>query len=260
MFDNLADAQQKLQQSIVLYQGIPVFVHAVLNSRPDGIFRVYFKPIPLTLPVDFNNDPDEDEAGVQEIVNPFRPMRGDDMRELDRRYRADGCIRKKINSPHFNGFRPITLGYMNHFEGTNTLPIFVVRSTARQYSQGVKLRTLTFERPALFNEPVDRMGEANLARSIGFKEMVANEYPSIKDAIDVIKDDSKAPKGVAVSRDVAIMYQSDLAMYLVFVRNQLVGYLDDSQGDRFVVSVSKEKRHLKEILEGVGFVVNVKNT
>jgi hypothetical protein len=143
-YENLEEASFRLNGTVVLYDGNPVYV-ATLENHKDGIVRVNIMDLPL--------DPNT-------MTSP--------------------STRKMINSPKFNKFRPFEVGNMNYLsQNGNLIPLRVERIPARTRMQGANSTNMRIS----MVDPRLAAGAAfnwnNLICNEGFVEMVKNIYPTL---------------------------------------------------------------------------------
>lgn len=145
-YENLEEASFRLNQSIVMYDGQPVYIHSLENNT-DGIVRVRIQELPL------------DEAKI------------------------NNTTRKMINSPKFNRFRPFELGNMNLLASGVIYPYRLERVPVRTRTQGTT-QTNTRLNPLFPELRNPNFGFNSLLYNEGFVEMCRGVYPTWDEYIE----------------------------------------------------------------------------
>lgn len=150
---------------------------------------------------------------------------------------ADGCIRlmivpfpftgsatrKRIDSPAFNRFRPVPLGFCNDFRNGTRHTTWCERTTPRTRRQGLCSENFRGMRNG------SRIRFDHIDGSDGMREMIVGEYPTFDQALALLADDTS----MAVHREFALVKNGPIPILrhkttdvgLVF-RDQL--YLDSA--------------------------------
>lgn len=145
-YENLEEASFRLNQSIVMYDNKPVFIHSLENHK-DGIVRVQIQELPLS-----------------ETEN-------------------NAFTRKMINSPKFNRFRPFELGNMNLLSGGVIYPYRLERIPVRTRIQGTT-GTNTRLNPLFPELRNPNFNFNSLLYNEGFVEMCRGIYPTWNEYIE----------------------------------------------------------------------------
>lgn len=217
IYDNLEEAQFRLAGTVVTYDSKPCYVQNVEEHR-DGIIRLQIVPLPHNV-----------GRGVRE--------NRDDIDEDSNLFPAGALIRKKINSPKFNRFRTMPLGYMNYFDnGRNgarvTMAHYVERIPVRRSKQGLsqegcRMKTVTEQMQVTF---------AGMIASQAFYEMAIGEYPSYEEAYQRLVTGSC----IAVTRDFAVYRDQDGFPYLLH-QNKKIGICS-----RDTVTLGRNFQYMRE--------------
>src|SRR5690349_7508913 len=103
-YENLKEAQDRLRGCIVLYSGEPNYIWAICDHKPDGKFRVYMSPIEVvhTTSLPPINQIPSNHPSLGSAIDTF----------LDANASLP-VVRKMMDSPAFNKFRPFPLGMCN---------------------------------------------------------------------------------------------------------------------------------------------------
>lgn len=119
-YETLEEADMRLRGTVIYYEGEPVFVYKVSAGKP---YRVHFVPLPL---IPYNRD----VHGVEPDLETFRI----DGRE---NFVATEKSRKYITSKNLD-YGVSKVGFVSmHAVGCDKAPVWVGRSTDRQYRQGL---------------------------------------------------------------------------------------------------------------------------
>lgn len=238
-YENLKEANMRLRGTIVLYDGLPYYVHGVTNHMSDGIFRVYCEPIGTGQDMSYNSPVDP----IPFAVIPYDNIDcGKAMDAYIVKYPQFGILRKHMNSPAFNKFRPFPLGMIN-YKGT---AYHLERQPLRQTLQGLSSNMLTGYKIRLFTEKASISGLRT--DSVSFRDMVLGQYPSSDEAIEKLLDPSISNEAVAFHRQCALVRGPVDTIFFAF-RNDTVGYLPNN--DFTKLRLAKNFKHLKESIEAL---------
>lgn len=221
-FEHIDQARQRLEQTIVLYDGRGHYLHNV--GSEEGVQKAYVGELPW----DFTK-----------AKQKFKGIPLDD--------------------PAFNKFQPFELGFVNLFDSDsgitndfNTLFVFrrPIRSGARQglsrdavdgkYLQGSFRAGSRLEGLDLFNQ---------LAPCKSFADMLAGIYPSFTEVLDNLIPQSS----IAFARNYALLTDKD---GLVWVYRQLerIGLVNNKSKEFFLFSA---KKFLREEIQESGLFPNI---
>lgn len=238
-YENLDEARMRLQRTVVTYDGEPYLVQSI-TAHKDGVFRMYLEPL-------------VDAGGGRESPNY-------QLRTSFAIGTADGAVidkwmednpkhtilRKKINSPAFNRFRPFPLGMINTGEMGNGRCYYIERQPQRQREQGLTNSMLS---EALTSCGQDRRSEQGLANvnmySEAFREMVVGKYPSAKACLDALMDSEVTNEALAFHRLMAFVRGPLDVIYLAY-KDEIVGRLPTERLGE--VQLGIRYRHLKEVI------------
>lgn len=146
-------------------------------------------------------------------------------------------VRKNMDSPHFNKFRPFPLGMMNK----GTLAVFVERQPLRpKVEQGLTQAMLvgTFVNASL----MANRGPVSLF-STEFRDCIKGDYPSPNQALEGVVSDKTANESIAFHRNFALVRGPIGTVFLAY-KDDVVGALTRSNFSS--VKLGKEFKHLKE--------------
>ena len=187
-YESVNDANMRLGNTIVLYDGKPVYVREVGaigegEGKNGDIFRVYVKELPLT---------------------------AEDRGNYDRKF---------ISSKKFD-LAPFPMGFMNH----NGKAIYLSRAPKKQQRQGLSEGTLssytlgdtTGSRAVRFND---------LLRMTEFTDCISNKYPNVREATRLVEAGADS---VAFSRVFAIARDASLPeLIYLYHKKDKVGFIMD---------------------------------
>lgn len=239
-YENLKEANIRLKNTIVLYDGIPYNVVAISNHKKDGLFRIYLRGLNADAdkyPHDvggYNSEnpaigPYLDEWMTKNLVEPCDPV-------------VSPLIRKKMNSPLFNRFRPFPLGFCN-MGGT---ALYLERSPQRPSThQGLTKSMIAVSKPG---GPSDRSSYFD-PYSKDFTDCVMGNYPSFKDCVENLADETVSNDSAAFSRDFAIV-RGPLGLLLLANKHEIVGILPNNDASQ--VRIGKKFKHVRESVEELG--------
>lgn len=128
-YENLEEAHRRLLATVVMYDGSPYIVQAITAHRPDEVFRVYL--MPLGYEQDMAKPDSLPNFSQHNRQSPALGMYLDKWMEANPK--QDALIRKRMDSKHFNKFRPFPLGMV--VRGKHTY--YVERTPQRRMEQGL---------------------------------------------------------------------------------------------------------------------------
>lgn len=231
----------RLEGTVVLYDGRPYYILCIEDHKDDGIFRVYLDEIL------YENG---HQRGVAMARLPGIPyanypgsQRGEAMDKFLEQNKDCGIIRKMMNSPMFNKFRPFPLGMINH--GGNV--IYAERHPTRSTNQGLTQQMV--HQAKLSGVPVEASLGSRLSRveitHPNFGEMIIGNYPTPEECLKAMRDPAVGNTGVAFHRLFAIL-RGPLDMLFIAYKNDIVGFLPNH--DLSVLSLGKKFAHLQEAI------------
>jgi hypothetical protein len=232
-YENMAEAQYRLVGTIVLYDGEPYSVVAITDHKPDGIFRVYLWPIKN------NKQPYPPYTQEHLAGSAAQATYLDTFLETDPG-KNSGMLRKHINSPSFNKFRPFLLGMIN--QGGHTY--YLEREPQRIREQGLTRAHVTCTTVSLSSSPVAGGRWHNGLHGPEFRDCIVGAHPTVKEVIEGLRDPSTDNDAVAFHRDMALV-RAPLDMMFLNVKGNTVGMLEGTKD----VRLSKKFGYLKESIE-----------
>lgn len=234
LYENIEEANRRLRSTIVAYDGAPYFVAAICNHKPDGIFRMYLEPL-------------QDEGNIipYELAGGSMGGNGNGIDAfLTASPKGSLVLRKNINSPKFNRFRPFPLGMCNYKNEHGAAAFYLMRQPVRNKEQGLTERMVlsmpvrvgmgevrqNFRGKLLANP----MGEPSI-HSRAFVSCVLADHPSLDDVLANLNDPECSNESAAFHRDFAIARGPVGTLFLVY-KKDVVGFLPNNDKDRVVVS------------------------
>lgn len=237
-YENMVEAQRRLLNTIVLYDKEPYNVLNIADHRGDGVFRVYLVPVATHRNISF---PD----------NYFRLVHGSDEQAkfLDDWLKTDegkktGILRKKMNSPLFNKFRPFPLGMLNC---TNGKTYYLERTPTRNTEQGLGRNAVIAHLVALSEEKDRGRGWSANLEGPDFRACVLGEHPSIQDVVTNLRDPEITRNSAAFHRNFALICGPVSSLFLVY-KTEVIGLVSGDPGNLNVV-IGRKFRHYKEVVE-----------
>lgn len=238
-YENIKEANMRIRSTLVLYDGEPFYVICVCNHKIDGIFRVYMEEACTGMPY-------EHEINSVPYQGDNYPNVGVKMDQYLDSNPNSKIIRKMMNSPAFNRFRPFPLGMANH-QGAAA---YIERQPTRRIEQGLSGAMLT----AYFHGKVDHPVSQVRLNSPSLKEAILGKYPAPAEALAALLSDDILNKAVAVSREFAFLEGPCETVFLAYKQDE-VGFLPNN--DLSVVRLSKRFAHLREVVEASGIFEKV---
>lgn len=248
-YENLKEATMRLVSTIVLYDGKPYYVLTICDHNPDGIFRVYMddmsRPDGLAIwrfpgiPYEWYDEGDD--------------TRGKRMDEFLSNYPDGGIIRKMMNSPKFDRFRPFPLGMCN----VNDTVVYMERAPCRQTQQGLTNAMINYTSVTLAKSLSSTIARSRDVRFGGYEmyRTIVGDYPSPFECLQNLNDPSVVNAGAGFHRNFALVKGPVGLLFLVYKQN-IVGYMPN--GDFSRLTLNSEFRHTKEVIEGLNLFEDIR--
>jgi hypothetical protein len=245
-FENQKEAAMRLQQTVVLYDGSPVEIVCVAD-HPDGILRAYIRPTGYT-PAEFDSMPKPSSSHMANAA--YTSGLATYMDTFIQDNPGCGIIRKHLNSPLFNKFRPFELGmYWNppHV-------YYVERQPNRRVEQGLIKPMIV----ATKLTPIPEKGE-NVSGDVDLfgpemKRCIIGEHPSPKRCLEAIHDDRLDCKAAAFDRHFALVRGPIGTLFLAY-KNNVIGQLPNGDYDK--VKLGKAYTYCKEAVADLHLFNNI---
>lgn len=239
-FETLKEAHMRLLRTVVLYDKTPCHVFAISDHIKDGIFRIYLEPIGFdpnakrALPAYMNYSSEGPEIG---------PYIDGWMAE----HPGSSIMRKQMNSPLFNKYRPFPLGMVNQ----NGSVFYVERQPTRSTWQGLTKSAIEEKRITLGEQvpqprglnTIDFTGEA-------FRDCIIGSYPDPDECLKNLLSDDYENDAVAFDRSFAFV-RGPIGMVFLAYKGDIVGVLPN--GTKEPLRLGKAYKHVREVAEGLKF-------
>lgn len=239
-YENVKEADMRLRGTVVLYDGEPVYVHHVSDHKADGIIRLYCEPIGNRgglVSNRYNNWP-INQYGSHGYNGKSTGELIDDWMDNNKN---SPVMRKMMNSPSFNKFRPFPLGMMN----SGNFAYYLERQPTRNTYQGLTSNMIQSQTVDFSNTLPPRSSVGIDPTSSCVRDCIVGDYPSIHDVLKNLKDPDISNVSVAFSRCFAIMRGPIDMLYLAY-KSDVVGILPKS--DISCVRLGKKFGHTKEVV------------
>jgi hypothetical protein len=239
-YEDIPEAQKRLNNTVVLYDGKPYYVLAVSNHKTDGKFRIYLDALK-----------DEGSLASKKYDVPYHDY-GDHVvgTNMDKWLDANpdkGIIRKRMDSPLFNKYRPFPMGMCNY--GDNAY--YLERSPTRHTQQGLTSSMIMCRQLSVLdsNINVPRGGNPiNLLANEMYRAII-NDYPDINECLSVLHSSDYATKGAAFHRNFALLSGPMSIVFLAY-KDDIIGMLPT--GDLSKVRIDKKFKHTLEVVQELG--------
>jgi len=241
-YENVQEATIRLQHTTVLYDGEPYFVLCFDDHKPDGIIRIYMEPIGYDklesnyMPIPYGNS------------LPPGKSRGDVMDAYMAQNPTSRIIRKQMNSPLFQRFRPFPLGMCN-FSGSTA---YCERQPVRHTHQGLTNSMISAR--YLSVDGKDRSCHLSFTGK-EFRDTIMGKYPTAADSLKVVTDSSYKENAVGFSRLFAFVRGPVDTAFLAY-KNDIVGNIPN--GDTSVVTLSKNFTFVKELVDNLNIFQDIR--
>lgn len=247
-YENLTEAERRLKDTVVLYDGHPYYVLCITDHKGDGVFRVYLDKLGSDrapaicrydhIPNNWHDEPNMSRGKKMDIFIEDNP--------------DSGILRKKMNSPLFNRFRPFPLGMMNR--GIHAA--YCERRPTRPFSsQGLSGGAIDGHHVVLRSSNEALSGISIDIFNPGFADMVLGNYPSLDECIDNLNNPEIENESVAFHRYFALIRGPIGVLFLVY-KQDIIGYLPD--GTKSNVFLGKRFIYTREVVGDLGLFGNIK--
>jgi len=238
-YENLKEAKMRLQDTVVMYDGEPHYVLSICDHKKDGVFRIYLDHLGNKNGMALNNY-NLPMNYIQEA--PSSPTHGDKWDEFIDKYPEAGVLRKMMNSPLFNNFRPFPLGMVNYKGET----FFVERQPVRPSTHQGLTSSMLIQKPVTFIASPRNGVEFY---SPAMYDCIKGNYPSIEETIKSLTNPHCQNTAAAFHRNFALVRGPIGSLYLAY-KSDIIGFLSDFSLNR--VKLGKEFKYTKEVVEDLG--------
>lgn len=244
-FENVKEAMLRLRRTVIVYDGQPYSVITITNHKPDGIFRIYLDPT--------GRDPNQLSTPRPE-PEQFPPEHSGIGAYMDK-WMVDnpgrGVLRKQMNSPLFNKFRPYPLGMAN-IKGGGVY--FMERQPNRKTEQGLIQTMLHETEISTAISTVPRRHATLDIYGSAFKDCVMGNYPLAQECLDNLLDPEVVNTAAAFHREFAFV-RGPIGMIFMAYRRDIIGVLP--KGDFQCIRLGHEFHHTKEVVEKLGIFQSI---
>ncbi len=255
-YETVKEAEMRLLQTAVMYDGEPYYVIMIANHKKDGVFRIYLDKMGTERGLSVRTDSDNPAAAY-----PSGGM-GDSLANMmdawleTERGKKSGVIRKMMNSPAFNKFRPFDLGMCNNAGG---VAVYCERQPTRHTQQGL-MHNMVSSNP-LYIPPLD--GDRKFISKqpdfygIPFFDCIMGKYPTACEALTGMMNPKVGGgnSSVAFHRNFAFVRGPMDLMFLAY-KSDIVGLLP--MNDFSVVRLDKKFVHCREVIGKLGLFGEIK--
>lgn len=243
-YENIKEAQMRLQHTVVMYDKAPYYVLTIADGHPDNIFRVYMEP---------HGNPN---GSVLHKYEDLPHETGDAIRRalMDAwmiKYPDSGVIRRTINSPQFNKFRPFDLGMCN-IDGRTT---YLERMPQRHTQQGL-VQNMISQTPV---ELATQQSKPTKYGAVGFmspalRSTILGEYPAFKDCLKNLLDPDVVNESVGFHRNFALLRGPIETMFISY-KGDTIGMLPNN--DDKTIRICSKYAHTKEVVQGLSIFQDI---
>lgn len=243
VYETLREAQSRLLNTVILYDKEPGWTMAITDHKKDGIFRVYLLPIGTAM-----NDDGLWNIKIPAVQN-YTPENVELGAYLDKWMEENpkaGMMRKHINAPAFNRFRPFPLGMWHKGDRT----YYLAREPQRHREQGLTRSHLRSTQLSL--ALTDKSG--GFGGHIGGPSMratILGEYHDLRTCVEGLLDPEgkgvRPRESVAFHRDFGLV-KGPLDFLFLFHKGQVVGLVEE-ENSRFKATLAPEFKYLREVTE-----------
>lgn len=244
-YENIQEAQMRLRSTVVMYDKEPVYIWAVTDHKGDGVFRAYISPsnevryAPPNLPI---NHLPHGHSGLGSVFDEWLAQQP----PSDKFH----ILRKKLNSPLFDRFRPFPLGMIN----LDQFAVYAERQpqrpkTEQGLTQGGIYATLATASASSKGprHAIDMFSDA-------FRDCVLGNYPSPKTVLDGLLNPRVANESVAFHRRFALV-KGPIGILFLEYKDDIIGVLPN--GDFSKLKLGKEYLHCREVVDELNLFATI---
>lgn len=241
-YETIEEALMRLKSTVVLYDGMPYYVWTITDHRNDGIFRVYMSPLGETgnmpPPPPFNQFP-HGSTNLGPAMDTW----------MEQNPKCN-VLRKQMNSPLFNKFRPFPLGMANY----GHFAYYLERVPARPRTEQGLVSNMIMSTTCILNDSKKTKGNCPVPiYSLEFTDAILGKYPTPKQCLEGMTGDFEN-ESVAFHREFSLI-RGPLDVLFVQYRQDLVGVLP--RGDFSQLHLGKKFKHIREAVEDLKLFYNI---
>lgn len=243
-YENLEEASKRLSGTYVLYDGRPYRILTITNHKTDGIFRAYLLPL---------GDKEIDYIPDYDMFSEGSPDQAKYLDEWMEKNSEAGVLRKHLNSPLFNRFRPYPLGMCNY----KGYALYLERQPMRpRMEQGLVPSGIVESPLSLLKTGNGRLSSGTQVKlnSDAFRDCVLGVHPSAQECVERLNDSRCGNDAVAFDRYFALV-RGPVDMTFLAYKGDVIGLLPDNNLSS--VRLSKKFSYAKEVVQELGVFQNV---
>jgi len=243
-FETIAEANMRLQNTLIKYENEVYYVLLCSDHKKDGIFRIYLdKADPSKGGLAVNTIPSIPYGGPPSVAGPAMDTWLDANPDK-------GIIRKMMNSPHFNNFRPFELGMVNY----NDQVVYTERRPVRHTQQGLLDSMIKSYGIILTANGTKGYPISILNRQLW--DTILGDYPSPETCLENLLNPEVVTKSVGFHRYFAFIKGPINTIFLVY-KDSVIGFLPRS--DFSEVRIGSDFAYTKEVVTNLNlfYAVNV---
>jgi len=234
-YETIGEARMRLDETVVLYDNVPYHVLCISDHNSDGIFRVYIDPVSDNgapfhrhSPVPYT-EPDEEDGSIGETMDSWlETPQG----------KKSPVLRKMMNSPKFNKFRPFPIGMVN----TDACSLYIERSPTRHTQQGLTGAGLSAVRCDLAAKASTRVSTL----LPGLYSAILGLYPDLDMTLTNLTDETVSNSSAAFHREFCLV-RGPMNMLFLSYKGDIVGYLPYNNTEE--VKIGSKFSYVKEVVD-----------
>lgn len=238
-YENLNEAIIRLRNTIVMYDGLPYFVVAITDHKPDHILRIYLEPVGVDEHVTrvYPSDIIGSVPAAHDTLGPSLDTWMDT-------HPTTKIIRKQMNSPLFNKYRPFPLGMCN----SGTKVIYVERQPTRKTEQGLTRNMVVENRIELNPSSGMKMISAPYVNTMSkaFLACILGDHPKAADCVAALQSEEYANEGLAFDREFAFI-KGPVGLLFLAYKTDIIGVLP--KGDLSILKLDPKANHTREVAQ-----------
>lgn len=242
-YENLEEATKRLSGTYVLYDGEPYRILTITDHMSDGIFRAYLLPL---------GDKAVEYIPDYDMFNPGSPDQAKHIDNWMDKNPDAGVLRKHLNSPKFNRFRPFPLGMCNY----KGYAFYLERQPMRPRMEQGLVSSGIVESPLSLQKTGGRLNSGTQVKmnSDAFRDCILGRHPSAQECVERLKDPTCGNDAAAFDRYFALVRGPVDMMFLAY-KGEVVGLLPDNNLSS--ARLSKKFSYVKEVVQELGVFQNV---
>lgn len=240
-YENVPEVEKRLVNTIILYDGEPYYVLCVADEKEDGVLRLYLDAI------NQKDGPSHRRHGNDipyQFYDEGKKTKGMMMDQWIKNHPNEGVIRKMMNSPKFNRFRPFPLGMYNSHGGV----IFVTRTPQRHTQQGLTYNMMEYHNHMIGIPGTQTKSCPGVSMwDHAFYDMVVGNYPTVTECIEQLTNPECQNSGAAFDRNFAFLRTPVTGSLFLAYKDDIVGIM--SNPVEKCLYLSPDKYHLREAID-----------